>query len=370
MGFYDVYRKYKDIPEQELFGGISPEDVEMAIRGERHNDRRLLTLLSPVAEKYLEAMARKAHELTVHQFGRTVQLYTPMYLSNYCENRCAYCGFNSHNRIARKKLMPEEVEREASFIAAAGLQHILILTGESRQQSSPGYIRECLAVLKNHFSSICVEIYALTGNEYAELARDGVDGMTMYQETYDEKTYDTVHIAGPKKNYLFRLDAPERAAVNGMRNVNIGALLGLSAWRKEAFFVGLHARYLQDVFPDVEIGASVPRLRPHAGAFSVTETVTDRNIVQMITALRIFLPRLGIAVSTRESPALRENLLPLGITRLSAGSSTRVGGHTLESGGESDRGQFEISDARNVEEIKTMVSARGYQPVLKDWVRI
>lgn len=370
MGFYDVCRKYKDIPGKELFNGITSAEVEAAISGERHDEQSLLALLSPAAEKHLEAMARKAQGLSILHFGYTIQLYTPMYLANYCENRCAYCGFNSHNRIARKKLSLEEVEKEAAFIAETGLEHILILTGESRRQSPPGYIKECLAILKRYFSSVCVEIYALTGDEYADLAQSGVDGMTMYQETYDESTYERVHIAGPKRNYLFRLDAPERAAAAGMRQVNIGALLGLSAWRKEAFLVGLHARYLQESFPGVEIGASVPRLRPHAGFFSAAETVTDRNIVQMITALRIFLPRLGIAVSTREDALFRDNLLPLGVTRLSAGSSTKVGGHTREPGGESDRGQFEISDTRDVEEIKAMVSARGYQPVLKDWVRI
>ncbi|MDO8603737.1 MAG: 2-iminoacetate synthase ThiH [Candidatus Omnitrophota bacterium] len=370
MSFYEIYAKYKNLPFEDIFYNVSPRDVDAAINSERRDESQFLALLSPAAENYLEDMAQEAHSLTLRHFGKTIQLYTPMYLSNYCENECAYCGFNSRNDIARKKLSLEEVEKEAAFITSTGLEHILILTGESREKSSPEYIRDCVRVLKKYFSSISIEIYALTGREYARIAAEGVDGLALYQETYDEGIYDKVHKRGPKKDYLFRLDAPERAAKNGIRNVNIGVLLGLNDWRRDIFFMGFHAKYLQDKFYDVEIGASIPRLRPHAGDFKISGDLSDRNIAQIITALRIFLPRLGITISTRESPQLREGLLPLGVTRMSADSSTAVGGHTIKPRGGLNSPQFEISDTRNVEEIKAMLTARGYQPVLKDWMQI
>jgi 2-iminoacetate synthase len=232
------------------------------------------------------------------------------------------------------------------------------------------YIKDCIRILKKYFSSISIEIYALKEDEYASLIAEGVDGLTLYQETYDETVYDRVHEAGPKKDYFFRLDAPERAAKSGMRNINIGVLLGLNDWRKEIFFLGLHAKYLFDNFCDAEIGVSLPRLRPHAGGRKIGCAVSDKNLAQAIIALRIFLPRLGISLSTRESVELRNNLLPLGITRMSAASSTQVGGHTIEPHEELNTPQFQIADKRDVEEMKAMLASKGYQPVLKDWMQI
>ena len=223
--------------------------------------------------------------------------------------------------------------------------------------------------MKKYFSSISVEIYPLTESQYGEIIQEGVDGLTIYQETYDEKVYSEVHRAGPKKDYKFRLDAPERAAMAGIRNVNIGVLLGLSDWRRDVFFMGMHAKYLQDKFCDVEIGSSVPRLRPHTGDFKIPVEVNDKNMAQIIVALRIFLPRLSISISTRENPQLREGLLPLGVTRMSAGSSTKVGGHSIEYPEESNPSQFEISDTRSVEEIRAMLAVKGYQAVFKDWMQ-
>ncbi len=369
MSYYEVYLRSKDLPMEEFFHSLSFQDVKAAIQAERLDPNTFLTLFSPAAENYLEDMAQKAHSLTVKNFGKTILLYTPMYLSNYCENQCLYCGFNSQNAVVRKKLSLKEVEKEAKFISSTGLEHILILTGESREKSPPEYIKDCLGILTKYFSSISIEIYALTESEYADIIKEGVDGLTLYQETYDELTYDRMHKAGPKKDYLFRLDAPERAAKNGIRNVNIGVLLGLSDWRREVFLMGLHAKYLEDKFCNVEISASVPRLRPYIGDFQISSQVSNKNLAQIIIALRIFLPRIGITLSTREEPKLRENLLPLGITRMSAGSSTCVGGHTLEAHDDLNSPQFEISDTRNVEEIKAMLAKKGYQPILKDWIR-
>lgn len=370
MSYYDTLLKYKDLDPAKAFLKVTPQDVERAITSEYPGTNGLLALLSPAAEKYLEPMAQKAHALTLQHFGRTIQLYTPMYLSNFCENQCAYCGFNAKNQLERRKLTLEEVEKEAAFIASTGIEHVLILTGDSRAESPVSYILECLQILKKHFASISAEIYALTREEYGALVQGGIDGLTIYQETYDEKVYKKVHSSGPKQDYRFRLDAPERAAAAGMRNVNIGTLLGLDDWRKEVFLMALHAQYLQDRYGDVEIGVSLPRLRPHAGDFKDIRATTDRNITQIITALRIFLPRIGITLSTRESAALRENLLPLGITRMSAGSTTRVGGHTIATEGSGEVPQFEISDERNVDQIKAMLAAKGYQPVLKDWMQL
>lgn len=370
MSYYDILLKYKDLPFERIFREFSAQEIERLTHSDSQDPERLWALLSPAAEKWLESMAQKAHALTLQHFGRTIQLYTPMYLSNFCENECAYCGFNAGNKMSRRTLSLEEVEKEAAFIASTGIEHLLILTGDSKVKSPLSYIKKCLEVLKKYFSSVSAEIYALTEEEYEDLASAGIDGLALYQETYDEAVYQRVHRSGPKKDFRFRLEAPERAAKSGMRSVNVGALLGLSDWRKEVFLMGLHAQYLQDRYGDVEIGASLPRLRPHAGDFKDISEVSDKSVAQILMALRLFMPRLGIALSTRESSLLRENLLPLGITRMSAGSTTRVGGHTIEAPEEKNTPQFEISDPRDVEEMKVMLAAKGYQPVLKDWMQI
>lgn len=370
MSFYDVYSKFKDLDLKRAFSTVSPSHIQESLEKNNLDVKQFLGLLSWQAEDNLESMAQLAHALTRNYFGDTIQLYAPMYLSNYCENSCLYCGFNLNNNIQRRKLTLDEVEKEGQFIASSGLKHILILTGESRLQSPVSYIQDCVKVLKKYFSSISIEVYPLSESEYAQLAGQGVDGLTIYQEVYDEQLYAKMHVCGPKSDYKFRLDAPERGARAKMRSVSIGALLGLGDWRREAFFLGLHAKYLRDNFPDVEIGVSVPRIQPQVSDFKPVSRVTDKNIVQIILALRIFLPRLGITVSTRESPAFRENILPLGITRMSAGSSTSVGGHTLYRKEGSQSNQFEIQDQRSVDKIKDMLENKGYQPVFKDWLNL
>ncbi len=309
-------------------------------------------------------MAARSKQLTLQHFGKVIFLYTPLYLANYCVNQCVYCGFNISSGIKRCKLTMEEVESEAKAIASAGLKHIVILTGESKVHSPVSYIKDCVNILKKYFTSIVIEVYPLEESEYKELIDAGVDGLTLYQEVYDEEMYKAVHLKGPKSNYRYRLDAPERACRASMRGVNIGALLGLEDWRKEAFFTGLHANYLQNKYTDTEISLSFPRLRPCGGEFQPVCIVNDKNLVQIMTANRLFMPRCGITISTRESASFRDNLLGLGVTKMSAGSVTEVGGHS-EKGGST--GQFEISDPRSVEEMKTMLYSKGYQPVFKDW---
>lgn len=368
MSFYDIYSQFKDLDLKDIFDPISPSSIQESLEQNNLDTKQFLGLLSPQAENNLESMAQRAHTLTRHYFGNTIQLYAPMYLSNYCDNSCLYCGFNLNNNISRRKLTLEELEKEAQFISSSGLKHILILTGESRTQSPVNYIQDCVKVLKKYFTSISIEVYPLTESEYAQLVGQGVDGLTIYQEVYDEKLYAKMHVLGPKSNYKFRLDAPERGAREKMRSVSIGALLGLGDWRREALFLGLHAKYLQDNFPDVEIGVSVPRIQPQVSDFKAIRQVSDKNIVQIILALRIFLPRLGITISTRESCAFRENILPLGVTRMSAGSVTSVGGYALYKEENDCSGQFEIQDQRSVEKVKVMLEDKGYQPVFKDWL--
>jgi len=367
MSFYDKYQEYKNFDFEKFFNTLTDDDVLRAINKERINEIEFLTLLSHKAEKYLEMMAVKAKRLTAQHFGRVILLFAPLYLANFCVNRCAYCSFNIGNSILRKKLTLREVEEEGRAISSTGLRHILILTGESRNESPVSYIKECVQVLRKYFRSISVEVYPLEVEEYAELVEAGVDGFTMFQEVYDEEVYKRVHLGGPKRNYRYRLDAPERACKASMRSVGIGALLGLHDWRREAFFTGLHADYLQNKYPDVEISMSLPRIRPHVGHFQPECEVSDKNFVQIMLAFRLFMPRAGITICTRERPEFRDNLIGLGVTKMSAGSSTEVGGYGLR---EKSEGQFDISDGRSVEAIKSVIYKKGYQPVFKDWQAI
>lgn len=346
---------------------VTDADVKRVLDKRTLGADDFLCLLSPAAEAHLEQMARQAHELTVARFGRTMVLYTPMYLSNFCTNQCLYCGFNRDNRIPRRQLTLDEVDIEARTIAGTGLKHILILTGDAPSKASVSYIEACCEVLRRYFPAIGVEIYALSQADYGRLIDAGVDSLTIYQETYNEALYERLHPSGPKRDYRFRLDAPERACLAGMRAVNVGALLGLDDWRRDAFFTGLHAGYLQRRFPDSEISVSLPRMRPHAGGFQPDCIVEDRHIVQIMTALRLFMPRAGITISTRESAWFRDRLLPLGVTRMSAGSCTAVGGRTAD---EPSTGQFDISDERSVPEMTAMLRRAGWQPVFKDWQRL
>lgn len=363
MSFYEELSKYYGFNFNSFFDNLTDEDIKKIITKNRLSALDYLALLSPRAEFFLEEMAGRAQRLTVQHFGRVIFLYTPIYLANYCVNQCVYCSFRARNKLERKKLTLPEVEHEAEAIAATGLKHILVLTGESRRHSPVSYIRQCAEVLKKRFTSISIEIYALEEAEYADLILAGVDGMTIYQEVYNEENYARLHPAGPKSNYRFRLDAPERACRAGMRTINVGALLGLGRWRTEAFFTGLHADYLQNRYPDVEVSISPPRIRPHLGGFQPEFEVGDKNLVQYMLAYRLFMPRGGITISTRERAELRNRLVKLGATKMSAGSCTAVGGRSNSE----STAQFEISDERDVAEMAKMLYAQGYQPVYKDW---
>lgn len=364
MKFYDVLTKWNDFDFDNFWNEVTELDILKSINKQSLNIMDFLVLLSPKAQNYIEIMAQKANQLTLLHFGNAKLLYAPLYLANYCANQCIYCGFNCSNNIVRKKLSYDEVEKEAKAVYNLGIRNILLLTGESRKESPVSYISECIKIVKKLFPSVGIEVYELTTDEYKELVFAGADSFCMYQETYNQEIYSKVHLKGPKRNFKYRLEAPSRACEAGMRSVNIGALLGLSKWRKDFFFTGIHADFLQRQYPEVEISISPPRMRPHAGQYQPEEEVKDIDIVQIITAYRLFMPRGGISVSTRESAEFRDNLLALGVTKISAESSTEVGGYAEKN---ISTEQFEISDSRTVKQVQDMLIMKGYQPVFHDW---
>ncbi|MEG6585847.1 2-iminoacetate synthase ThiH [Dendrosporobacter sp. 1207_IL3150] len=363
MSFINALEQYEKFNYDEFFARLTDNDIQRIIDKNRLTILDYLALLSPCAEKHLEAMAQKARKLTIQHFGKTMLLYTPMYLANHCINQCLYCGFNVKNKLPRKKLTMDEVDSEAKIIADSGLKHLLILTGESPKESPVSYIIDSVKILRKHFTCIGMEVYPLSTEEYKDSVEAGIDGLTIYQEVYDRDIYSELHPAGPKRDYQYRLDAPERACQAGVRTVNIGALLGLNNWRTEAFLTGLHADYLQQKYPEVEVSISPPRMRPHLGGYPPKVIVSDKNLVQYIVAYRLFMPRGGITVSTRESGDLRNHLVNLGVTKMSAGVCTAVGGRVEKE----NVGQFEISDSRSVSEMANMLYENGYQPLYKDW---
>lgn len=368
MGFYELYRKYKDFNFDNYLANVTTDDVYRTLKKPIRNPLDFLTLLSPAASspETLETMAQIANKLTESYFGKTITLFTPLYLANVCDNGCLYCGFNKNNTVKRAILTPFEVELEGEAIRDQGFRHIIILTGESRRATPPDYMADCVRILKKYVDSISIEVYSLNEEEYKMLFDAGVDGFTMFQETYNEDIFPILHPIGEKSNYRRRLDSPELACKAHYNNVNLGALLGLDDWRKDTFFTGLHAKYLQDKYPGTDIAVSLPRICEHEGdkSFRVHSTVSDIDLVQAMVAYRIFIPRLGITLSTREPALLRDKLIGLGVTKMSAGSVTEVGGHGEKAKSE---GQFEITDTRSVDEMILAIKSRGYQPILKDW---
>lgn len=364
MTFYDELhsRDWAEV-EQSIYGR-SEEDVARALANPALNMESLTTLLSPAAEGFIEEMAQRAHRLTGQRFGRVMSMFAPLYVSNVCTNSCVYCGFNVKNPVKRAVLTVDEAYEEAVSIRKMGFRHILLVAGEAPNVVPTAYFKELAQRLRPLFSSISIEIYPMPTEDYAELVASGVDGLVVFQETYSEAAYPEFHPAGKKSNFRWRLETPDRGGVAGFRRLGLGTLLGLCDWRVETFFMGLHAAYLQRRFWKSQVTISFPRLRPAAGAFQPRHEVSDRNFVQMLTALRLFLPDASLTLSTRETPALRDNLVPLGITSMSAGSHTEPGGYAKESAAEA---QFEIADSRSPEEVAAMLRGLGYEPVWKDW---
>lgn len=368
MGFYETLCEWRGFDFDAFFNRITDGDIEAAMNRTQLRPRDFLILLSPraAAPRHMEAMAAVARRLTVQYFGHTIQLFAPLYISNYCTNRCAYCGFHQGNSIDRRKLTLEEIDAEAATIAASGIRHILLLTGEAEKLTPLSWLVDAVTVLRRHFPSVSIEIFPLSADGYRIMVDAGVDGLTLFQESYDEKIYKEVHLAGKKRDYHWRLDAPERGGGAGFRSLTVGALLGLGEMRSEFFFTGMHARYLDLTFLDAEISVSMPRFNPaECGDFTPKYPVDDRTFVQFLLACRIFMPRTGITISTRENRTMRDHLLPLGVTKVSAGVSTSVGGYSGD--GDESTPQFEISDERSVAEMAAAIQRHGFQPVYKDW---
>lgn len=358
------------------YAKYTAKDVETALAHESCTVEDLKALLSPAAEPYLEQMAQRARLETRRHFGNTVYIFTPLYIANYCENYCIYCGFNCYNHIKRMKLTPEQIEKEMRVIAESGMEEILILTGESRSMSDVEHIGEACKTARKYFKMVGLEIYPLNTDEYRYLRECGADYVTVFQETYDDKKYETLHLAGHKRVWPYRFDAQERALMGGMRGVGFSALLGLSDFRKDALATALHVYYLQRKYPHAEMSLSCPRLRPIINNEKINPLdVHETQLCQIVCAYRIFLPFAGITVSSRESESFRNGIVKIAATKVSAGVSTGIGDHESKyTGKKSDEAQgdeqFEINDSRSFEKMYEDISKEGLQPVLNDYLYV
>lgn len=343
-------------------------DVKRALAKERLGIEDFGALLSPAADGLLEEIARRAKCETRTHFGNSVHFFTPLYLANYCENHCVYCGFNCHNHIHRAKLDEDEMRREMASIRKSGLEEILLLTGESRAQSDVDYIARACSIAQEYFRVVGVEVYPMNVEEYARIHRAGADYVTVFQETYDSERYGQLHLSGHKRIFPYRFYAQERALLGGMRGVGFGALLGLTDPRHDAFATGLHAYLIQQKYPQAEIAFSCPRIRPIQGGQTIaTAEVSERLLFQIICAYRIFLPFANITVSTRERQGFRDAVMGVAGTKISAGVAVGVGGHEEDAKGDE---QFEIADGRTVEEVHEAMIARGLQPVMGESIYV
>ena len=358
------------------YSRYTARDVRAALDHETCSIEDFKALLSPAAEPFLEEMAQKARKETSKHFGNTVYLFTPLYIANYCENYCVYCGFNCYNHINRMKLSMEQIEHEMKVIADSGMEEILILTGESRAQSDVEYIGEACKLARKYFRMVGVEIYPVNTEEYRYLHQCGVDYVTVFQETYDADKYETLHLSGHKRVWPYRFDAQERALRGGMRGVAFSALLGLSDFRKDALASALHVYYLQRKYPHAEMSLSCPRLRPIINNDKINPLdVGEKQLCQILCAYRIFLPFVGITVSSRESAQFRNGIVKIAATKVSAGVSTGIGDHESKYTGKEDDAakgdeQFEIDDDRSFASMYKDMSGEGLQPVLNDYVYV
>ncbi|NCF00290.1 2-iminoacetate synthase ThiH [Emergencia sp. 1XD21-10] len=362
MNTYD-YERYTEV------------DVKRALAANTCSVEDFKALLSPAAQPYLEQMAEKAKIETGKHFGNTVYFFTPIYIANYCENYCIYCGFNCYNDIRRKKLSPEEIEKEMRIIADSGMEEILILTGESRKVSSVEYIGEAVKIARKYFRNIGIEIYPVNVAEYRYLHECGVDYVTVFQETYNADKYETLHLMGHKRVFPYRFEAQERALMGGVRGVAMSALLGLSDFRKDALASALHVYYLQRKYPHGEFSLSCPRLRPIVNNDKINPLdVGERQLCQVLCAYRIFLPYVGITVSTREEEHFRNGIVKIAATKVSAGVSTGIGDHESKYDGKDagDTGdeQFEIADERSFEQMYRDIEKEGLQPVVNEYIYV
>lgn len=366
----DIMEKVQTEMKAYDYNKYTVDDFKAALSSESCSLENFKALLSPAAEPFIEQIAHKAKVETRKHFGNSVYLFTPLYIANYCENYCIYCGFNSHNKIQRAKLTYDEIEREMQAIAKTGLEEVLILTGESRKMSDVEYIGESCKIARKYFKMVGLEVYPMNTDEYRYLQKCGADYITVFQETYDSDKYETLHLAGHKRIYPYRINSQERALMAGMRGVGFAALLGLADFRKDAFATGLHAYLIQKKFPHAEISFSCPRLRPIINNDKINpKDVHETQLLQIMCAYRIFMPYAGMTISTRERKDFRDNVVGLAATKISAGVSTGIGSHSEESIDKGDN-QFEIADTRDVNEVYKDVKAKGLQPVMNDYVYV
>lgn len=367
----------KVISQMEAYdpSAYTAKDVVRALEHDQADIEDLKALLSPAAAPFLERMAEKAHNITSRHFGNTVYLFTPLYLANYCENYCIYCGFNCYNNIHRLQLTGEQMEHEMKVIADSGMEEILLLTGESKAKSSVEYIGEACKLASKYFRNVGLEVYPMNTDEYKYCHEMGADYVTVFQETYNLKKYETLHLLGHKRVWPYRFDAQERALRGGMRGVGFSALLGLSDFRKDALATALHVYYLQRKYPWAEMSLSCPRLRPIINNESINpQDVGERQLCQILCAYRLFLPYAGITVSSRESATFRNGIVKICATKISAGVSTGIGDHESKYTGKEEEGtgdeQFEIQDGRSLKKMTDDMAGEGLQPVLNDYLYV
>lgn len=361
---HEILDKVENLYNNFDYNTFTKADVKNALSKDVLSISDYAALLSPAADEFLEQMAIRAKQETFKHFGNSVGLYTPLYIANYCENHCVYCGFNCMNKIHRAVLSEQEIDDELKAIANQGFKEILLLTGESRKKSSVEYIGKAITIAKKYFATIGIEIYPLNSDEYAYLNKLGADYVSVYQETYNRQKYAEQHLIGSKRVFPYRFNAQERALQGGMRGVCFGALLGLDDWRKDAFAVGCHAYLLQKKYPHAEISFSCPRMRPFINnSENNPKDVHERQLLQVILAYRIFMPFASINISTREQQSFRDGVVGMACNKISAGSKTGVGGHN---GNEKGDEQFDISDPRDLVQINQMLESKGLQPVYTD----
>lgn len=344
-------------------------DVLLALEHDTKTIEDFKALLSPAALPFLEEIAQQAQAETRKHFGNSINMFTPLYISNYCENYCVYCGFNCRNKIHRAKLNYEEIEKEMQAIAKTGLQEVLLLTGESKKMSNVEYIGEACKIARKYFKVVGLEVYPMNSDEYSYIQKCGADYVTVFQETYNSDKYETLHLAGHKRVFPYRLETQERALMGGMRGVGFAALLGLSDFRKDAFATGIHAYLIQRKYPHAEIAFSCPRLRPIINNEKINpKDVHEPQLLQVICAYRLFMPFASITISTRECQRFRDNIVQIAATKISAGVDVGIGGHS--DGEKKGDEQFEISDGRNVKEVYDALCKNGMQPVMSDYIYV
>lgn len=371
----EIRQKVLSEMEQYDYDKYTAVDVRRALQNDRCSVEDFKALLSPAAEPFLEEMATKAKKETSKHFGNTVYLFTPLYIANYCENYCIYCGFNCYNDINRKRLNADEIEKEMKIIADSGIEEILMLTGESPTMSDIKYIGEACKMAKKYFRNVGLEIYPVNSEDYRYLHECGADYVTVFQETYDSDKYETLHLMGHKRVFPYRFEAQERALMGGMRGVGFSALLGLADFRKDALASALHVYYLQRKYPQGEFSLSCPRLRPIINNDKINPLdVHERQLCQVLCAYRIFLPYVGITVSSREQKHFRDGISKIAATKISAGVSTGIGDHEEKYTGQSDEEtgdeQFEIADNRSFDQMYHDMEGEGLQPVLNDYIYV